>query len=179
MLQEELPCLIDGCDWKGRHLSIHLNAAHGVRADDFKRAAGFNINTGLVNRELFEQLSKRPIHVDHLGEFPLPSTKGAVFNYQSLEGREHRMKTRLESGVGPERICRGCGKEFTQSSIYGRALYCSIPCREKDYRRIAKINSHSHSKCTRENTNQMKMHYKGKIALTGIVNAMVSGKVQP
>lgn len=147
MLQEELPCLIEGCNWKGRHLSVHLNQAHGVLAADFKRAAGFNLKTGLVAPDLAEELSQRR----KLGVAvnPVLQQKGqenrysGVRNYQSLEGKEHRRKARMMiDSEGPERTCIGCGAKFRQSTPFGKALYCTIPCRTDHY---AKMN-HSKAK---------------------------------
>lgn len=28
--QEELPCVVEGCNWQGKHLSLHINRAHGI-----------------------------------------------------------------------------------------------------------------------------------------------------
>jgi len=144
MLQDELPCLIEGCEWKGRHLSIHLNNVHGVKAAEFKRAAGFNLKTGLVSPDLFQELSerqKRGVAIDVVlqqkGKSNMPG-KGVVRSYQSLEGKEHRRKARLLVGPGPKRVCIGCGTTFQQSTLFGRTLYCTIACRDKAYKDAGK-----------------------------------------
>jgi endogenous inhibitor of DNA gyrase (YacG/DUF329 family) len=129
MTKDELPCLIEGCSWTGSHLSIHLNQSHGIRADEFKRAAGFNLNTGLVCPNLNQELSQREKHIDHLDDYPLPSTKGMKLTYRSLEGEEARAKSRAIPILGPNRICKGCGKKFTQSTRFGKSLYCNVKCR--------------------------------------------------
>ena len=33
--REQLNCLVDGCGWVGKHLSTHMNIAHGIKADEF------------------------------------------------------------------------------------------------------------------------------------------------
>lgn len=57
--QSELPCLIDGCDWVGKNLSIHVNFIHGLKACDFKALAGFNRGTGVVCPETSKAMTDR------------------------------------------------------------------------------------------------------------------------
>jgi len=134
MIQNELPCLIDGCDWVGKHLSVHVNEAHGIKAEDFKRAAGFNLSTGLVGLELHERLVERAIQIDQLIPFwdvSFPDRK--ISSYYSKEGREHHKKAMALLGNGPQRNCHGCGKVFRQSTPCGHAKYCTIECRTISY----------------------------------------------
>lgn len=140
---EELPCLVAGCGWRGRHLSLHVNQTHGCTADEFKRAAGFNLNTGVIARPLAEMLSRREL----MGVALLSEVKRAEFqvlgrdwlsrprDYQSFEAHEHRVKAAhcaCES-PGPIRQCRQCGELFQQRVRMGRALYCSLACRNRYY----------------------------------------------
>ena len=142
LLQDELPCLVEGCGWVGKWLTTHMNFAHGMPAAEFKRAAGFNLKTGVITPEVRETLSQR----SHLQDADWllanaarnfsgshdPQTK----NYFSLEGREHSAKSRALKGLteaGPERVCRSCGSSFRQSSPYGLKMYCSIACRSHFY----------------------------------------------
>lgn len=137
MSAEELPCLIEGCDWVGRHLGGHVNRAHGIRADEFKRAVGFNISTGLVCPDLHDKLcetnagkgSKERI----LAALECVGPRG--IRYRSLEGREHWAKTSalLRATPGPLRDCEGCGIEFRQPTPYGRKKYCTFECRDRTY----------------------------------------------
>jgi hypothetical protein len=50
---------------------------------------------------------------------------------------------------GPERVCAGCGVIFRQSTPFGRALYCSVECRDTAYaeqrKRKAKVRSRDES----------------------------------
>lgn len=139
MLQGELPCLVEGCNWKGQHLSIHLNQAHGILAEDFKKTAGFNLTTGLVTPKLHKDLSERAktgVAID-------PDLQGFVHEsvdekdqYRSREGAEHKAKARALAGIegGPMRICRQCGEEFQQTTKFGKTIYCSKTCRTEYYR---------------------------------------------
>jgi hypothetical protein len=136
---EELPCLVEGCNWRGNWLSLHMNFAHGVRADEFKRAAGFNLHSGIISPSLRDALAQRPQalspgHGESLGG---ASERSHVQGYQSLEGREHREKAMalVRAEFGPTRVCKGCGQTFTQRTPSGRALFCSVPCRDDWYRR--------------------------------------------
>lgn len=94
--QEELPCLVEGCDWAGRHLSIHLNHAHGIRAADFKRAVGFNLSTGLVGPDMKATLEARRSNGMTKDEFNLgvrqKNTGENHSRYISKENQEHRQK---------------------------------------------------------------------------------------
>lgn len=138
--KQELKCIVGDCDWSGSHLSLHVNQAHGLKAADFKRAAGFNIHSGIIARPLAELLQARPLQgvatepVFHGGGFPTAATSG----YRSKEATEHRRKARSLLGLGPIRTCQGCGIEFRQSTPMGRKLYHSIECRDAEYSRRLK-----------------------------------------
>lgn len=138
LTREELPCLIEGCDWRGHWLSLHMNYAHGVPADEFKRAAGFNLGSGIISAPMRELLTQRPqcLHPGTGEELGGASALSHVRHYRSLEGREHRHKALAIKLAqhGPRRICKGCGQSFTQSTPGGRALFCSISCRDEWYR---------------------------------------------
>ena len=137
---QELPCLVEGCDWEGKHLSLHANLAHGIQADELKRAAGFNLSTGVISRPLAEKLSLREkIGIAVNNEPPPESARIAVSKtkrYCSLEAKEHQAKTRalLSLEPGPKRICRQCKKTFQQTTKFGKTKYCSLDCRNKFYR---------------------------------------------
>ena len=135
LIQTELPCLVEGCGWVGKSLSAHMNSAHGVRAREFKRAAGFNVKTGVISSELFGKLSQRPRTLVGLNG-PRDARSDAqpqTRRYVSLEGSEHRRKARAIARGGPSRKCKGCGVDFEQSSPFGKTKYCSISCRDADY----------------------------------------------
>ncbi len=136
LTQSKLPCLVEGCDWVGEHLSAHMNFAHGIQAEEFKRAAGFNMRTGVVGIELHERLCERPGAGDRgraalalVDRDKTPVRK----NYYSLEGAEHHHKRRalVLAEPGPRRPCKNCGKEFQQTIVYGYTKYCTIKCRDE------------------------------------------------
>lgn len=149
--RERLPCVVHGCDWEGAHLTAHMNRAHGLPASDFKRAAGFNLSTGVIARPLAENLQARPLTA--LARDPLAFSgldhardsqrEGQYVRYVSCESVEHRKKARalMVGSGGPTRICKACAKEFVQSTPMGRAIYCSKACRVADYakKRSAKL----------------------------------------
>ena len=136
MDSEELPCLLEGCDWQGHHLGLHVNLAHGLSADDFKRASGFNKGTGLVGSKLHKRLVETNADKGSV-ERIIPA--GQLFDrskikyYWSLEAREHQAKSRALSGNGPKRQCAGCGIFFQQSTPFGWTKYCTIECRTLSY----------------------------------------------
>lgn len=136
--REELTCPIDGCSWHGRFLTMHVNLSHGLPSQDFKRAAGFNLGSGLVSKPLARAMSERAL-VGVAAE-PVPhekTKKGTVRSYRSKEAVEHSKKSYslARAYPGPCRQCKGCGKSFTQSTRFGRALYCSRDCRRESYAR--------------------------------------------
>ncbi len=112
LTQEELPCLVEGCFWRGQALGHHVNMAHGITADEFREMAGFNRTTGLVTPRVARRLAAR------LG-MGNPNFH-AEFGYLSephhckmrLEGREHLRKSTAMLSVtdnGTSLACRGCG----------------------------------------------------------------------
>ena len=138
--QEELPCLVEGCDWRGLHLGNHVNFAHGIPVREFKRAVGFNLKTGLVTPAVSDILSERP-HIQAGG--PVWFQKGhslpaAVKSYRSLEGREHGAKTRamlMGTVEMPEQLCRECGRQYRPELLGYSSKFCSVTCRNIWYRR--------------------------------------------
>ena len=144
--QNELPCLIEGCNWTGRHLGNHVNFAHGIPVEEFKRAAGFNKTTGLCTPAVSDTLANRP-HLQDKEALKAAflenvSTENSippvVRNYRSLEGREHRVKAISLLSCGPpkevELVCIACGSEFHPGPLTVNAKYCSIECRNKWYK---------------------------------------------
>lgn len=133
----ELPCLIEGCDWVGHHLGNHVNATHGITANEFKRAVGFNIGTGLVSPELHKKMCEvnagKGDTARVLAALLCVGERGII--YRSLEGREHTAKASalLRETPGPTRDCDGCGDRFQQRSPCGRAKYCTTECRDRTY----------------------------------------------
>lgn len=138
--QEELPCLIEGCTWRGQNLGNHLNFSHGIVAREGKRAGGFNLKTGLVCQPLHEKLcetnSGKGASPEEMQAMRGVSAQAVSRSYRSKEGVEHSAKSRLltESECCPIRNCRFCHEVFRQSTPFGKALYCSIECRDADYR---------------------------------------------
>lgn len=144
LTQEDLPCLIDGCDWKGKFLALHMNQTHGVPADEFKRAAGFNLHTGVVPADFSEMLAERNCPIGQL-DGNRSAGKGTIRRYKSLEAREHIIKGQMLRNANPdnypERCCLGCGVKFKQTTAFGQTKYHSIECRNKHYREKAKLQS--------------------------------------
>lgn len=153
--RHELPCLIHGCDWRGVHLSTHVNIAHGIKAKEFKRASGFNLSTGLIGKELAQRLSERAKagvalktmdEVQHAAAIALSTQtlqSPEYVAYSSLEGCEHRVKAQIFTRLlpGPDRVCDGCGMTFQQKSPMGKAKFCSIPCRTAAYAKLKRSRS--------------------------------------
>jgi len=137
--REELTCVVEGCSWKGKHLTVHMNLKHGQKSDEFKRATGFNLSTGVVSKSLAQALRERecvgipPDEMAFLSELGHEAIANNPIRYRSLEGREHANKSRALAGPGPIRVCEGCGKEFQQSTPFGRAKFCTIKCRNAAY----------------------------------------------
>ena len=156
LTQEELPCLIEGCDWVGRHLSNHMNMTHGIPADEFKRAAGFNLHTGVVAPSVSQALRARPnvgIALTPGPHFKFDENNPRVIkNYRSLEGREHAIKAfalRRETIPEIEKVCRECGKGYNVSSITHYSKYCCRPCRDKAYQRERETRERVFAKCAK------------------------------
>lgn len=138
--QETLRCLIPGCTWVGASLGMHVNISHGITAEEMKRAAGFNLTSGLVSAPLSKSIAERVNPLPESAKAALAlngySNKGRKFSYKSSEASEHRAKIALinQSTPGPFRCCKLCGKEFQQKTPYGRAVYCGKYCYTEFYR---------------------------------------------
>jgi hypothetical protein len=89
--QPVLHCLVKDCGWMGHALSNHMNYTHGIRARDFKKAAGFNLNSGIVSATMQEHLSGRE-YLGGVAVYTYPQCAGVRTSYKSLEGREHAQK---------------------------------------------------------------------------------------
>jgi hypothetical protein len=131
----ELPCLIDGCGWHGQWLTLHMNYAHGVRADEFKRAVGFNLTTGVVAKPLAEAMRGRApqgnMDIAAIGR----QVGGKPGGYVSREGVEHRKKAAALGGALSARSCVGCGVSFTPPTPNsGNAKFCTVECRSATYK---------------------------------------------
>lgn len=141
--RDELNCLIIGCDWTGKHLSIHMNSAHGIQANDFKRAAGFNKGTGVVSKDVAQALRDRALQgvaMDCAAWGTSEAIKAMINRiiYNSTESAEHRAKARALVINCPTRTCNGCGCVFSQSTPFGKTLYCTKECRDNAYSKINK-----------------------------------------
>ena len=145
---EELPCLVEGCNWRGHNLSFHMNMAHGVQARDFKKAAGFNLKSGIISLPLQEALRGW----QRKGTpFLIPGYPGAPWcskpkSYHSLEGKEHRQKglvLALESYEGLLKVCQSCEKPYAATFWARHQKYCTAVCREAFYKRRRKTRKES------------------------------------
>jgi hypothetical protein len=141
--QDELSCIVDGCEWHGRHLSLHVNFAHGITAEDFKMLAGFNLSSGIIAKPTAELYSARALTGVALATYDAAQRSQAQKprDYYSREASEHMMKARAIAAdtPGPERVCRGCGVTFQQSTPMGKALYCTKDCRGSHYAQLSKV----------------------------------------
>lgn len=137
----ELQCIVGDCAWVGHGLTQHVNAMHGLPRDEFKRAAGFALKTGVVSAVMAKALSGRRlagVAIDPPAAFPVLRAGRApnvVTGYRSLEGKEHHAKARalLATEPGPVRPCKVCGREFQQRTLCGLQLYCTTRCRSVWY----------------------------------------------
>ena len=143
--KELLSCPVDGCSWKGLHLTLHANYTHGMRSREFKRATGFNLGSGLIAKPLARAFSDRELRgvaldqPEGVREMAMEALEGVV-RYRSKEAAEHQTKFRADAVLkaGPQRNCAGCNTAFRQSTIFGRAKYCSVECRENHYSLLRK-----------------------------------------
>ena len=134
--QEELPCLVDGCDWVGQNLSYHMNITHGVPAREFKKMAGFNLGSGIVTPDVSDKMREAALARGINGL--VPGVGGHERgDYESLEGREHAIKTRALLAADPENvkigICERCHSSMIMPAV-GTRKYCSTECRDAEYK---------------------------------------------
>jgi hypothetical protein len=100
--QPVLSCLIEGCNWMGHNLSLHMNLSHAIKEEEFKRAAGFNLTSGIVSATMQANLVRRGNRGGMVnGEAARAARK---FDYFSRESSEHRSK----AGLLRNRNFKGC-----------------------------------------------------------------------
>ncbi len=139
--KNELPCLVAGCHWSGKNLSYHMNMTHGVPKREFKRAAGFNLSSGIVGAST-SALMAASAERRGLGNNgpPLASQQRGYHGspgYSSLEGSEHRQKAMALVAAEPSRktwqVCASCGEEYLPAALDTCSKYCSLDCRNAFY----------------------------------------------
>lgn len=95
LTQEELPCLIEGCNWSGKCLGIHVNLFHGITAEKFREMAGFNRGTALVTMAVSDyrsEVAKRVFKEED--RHPIDQCDHVQRGKTRLEGKEHAVKVR-------------------------------------------------------------------------------------
>ena len=140
LLQDELPCLVEGCHWTGKNLSQHVNFVHGISAAKFKEMVGFNRSTGLVSPEAWRALSDRPY--DHLRNDPeknrqiLAAAREKWDGHTSgrrLESRERSRKQLAErrASLPPQTLmCGRCSSPFVVTGAVSKKPKNCPPCRQ-------------------------------------------------
>lgn len=136
LVQETLPCLIDGCEWEGHSLSTHMNYEHGITADQFKALAGFNRKTGVISRSLSKTLSKSNSGREFLllsgnqGTHDRSRKRGPM----RAEGREHKYKS-LIMKIGAKsmevKVCLHCEAQYHPKEMAHNQKFCSKGCSDK------------------------------------------------
>lgn len=145
--QDELSCMVADCEWHGKHLSLHVNYAHGITAEELKILAGFNLGSGIIAKPTAELYRARSLTGVALlatcdaGRLDKLRSLSRTHNYHSREASEHIIKSRalVAKTPGPERECRGCSVRFQQSTPMGRTLYCTKVCRNSHYALLLKV----------------------------------------
>lgn len=108
--RDELPCLVEGCDWCGEGLAYHVNFHHGITPEKFRELVGFNRTTALMGvraRKIRSEKMKRLIDegVIEAGAFPLEECDRSCRGEMRREGVEHQQKSMIMSG-GLERFLK-------------------------------------------------------------------------
>lgn len=155
--QDEITCPIEGCDWHGEWLTLHIRITHGITAQDFKRAAGFNLNEGIITPALRNLLENRKSKGNSMIMMYARNAKNSddtvkTDGYVSLQSKETRLKSRaltmnIYGSVElplTERICDFCKEEFSQLTPFGRTKFCSTKCRSAyyEYRKFLDLTLH-------------------------------------
>ena len=138
--KDELPCIIDGCGWAGKHLANHVNLVHGITAAELKELAGFNRSTGLISATLSQALCERPYRhlranperiAEQMIEMRSLLDDGIPSGARRLQSRERSRKQLAERRASPEAItytCQRCSAPFVRAGMKTLAKYCST-CR--------------------------------------------------
>jgi len=130
--RDELPCLIEGCDWCGEGLAYHVNFHHGITPGKFRELVGFNKTTALMGvsaRKSRSEKMKRLIDegvIEPSARFPLEECE-THSGPRRLETIEHRHKTNAMSRL--TLVCIECRQEYSALAVNSkRSKYCSQKC---------------------------------------------------
>ncbi len=149
--KDELPCIIEGCDWVGHRLGYHCNIVHGIDVVKLRELAGFNRRTGTVSapeqqrlsdqgKTLFEDGKTGHAFLEMQEEIKNGERERPQSNpSDTLESREHRRKAAaLRRAVIVTRVCNECEREYESTALAHGSLFCSVKCRsvgERERRR--------------------------------------------
>lgn len=140
--QDELPCLVEGCEWFGQLLSNHMNFAHGVPASEFKKQAGFGPRTGVVGALARAAMESRE-HIKLPSPWLANAPRGNRSVGRSLEGLEKISKSRSEAATA--HVCIVCGDDFVSRSNAKSGergpKYCTRRCLAKASRDARKARA--------------------------------------
>jgi hypothetical protein len=100
--RDELPCLIEGCEWIGVKLGQHINIVHGIPQEQFKEMVGFNRRTALMGvaaREERSAIMKQLLEDGVITPcaFPIENADKKRGPFR-LEGKEHWRKSVVMTG---------------------------------------------------------------------------------
>lgn len=109
--QDELPCLVAGCDWIGARLGQHVNLYHGIDQAKFREMVGFNVRTalcGVADRKQRSATMRRLIEAGVIipGSYPLQECSKKERGPLRLEGREHWQKAMVIAQI-PQKLADG------------------------------------------------------------------------
>lgn len=146
---KELPCPIEGCDWRGLALTVHANVTHGIVADEFKEMCGFNHTTGVVTTAVSRRMRQGQLdrieRGDHVGLEALikgqnsqkrrsgAPVRRAEASLHLRKVRALRTETEVRQSQG-KRLCKRpeCGVEFDITDQYKLPQrFCSKSCQRK------------------------------------------------
>lgn len=99
LMQEILPCPIDGCGWIGKQLTLHMNFEHGIKKEEFKKIAGFNRKTAVVSSLTLNKYIRQGVSNLNSCKFrnghPQLTPAELVGHTQRPEEKEHRLKNKI------------------------------------------------------------------------------------
>ena len=118
--RDELPCLIEGCDWVGVGLSHHVNHAHGISSEKFKELGGFNRTTALMGVAARKARSEQILRLIEEGiifpsedRYPVWEAPNSGTYELRPEGKEHWAKAMALNEVF-KKLSDG-GRKYSQS----------------------------------------------------------------
>ncbi len=142
IFEDEVHCVVKGCDWRGKSISHHISKAHNIKLIDLKDELGVGKNRGLMCNTTKRKFADHPVarmvkagEAEWLKQYQSDMTARNAGRVERDARLRRKRKKVWEDIVS---YCDNCGEEFIISrdqyySSYriNAPMFCSMKCRQE------------------------------------------------